>query len=75
MQHSRHGSDGRGEVALTAGERKEVHSAVLLKQLDIFDMCWDGPKICSSGQRLILQAWLSIVVSAFMLHVCVFHRV
>lgn len=67
MQHYRDGSDGRGEVALTAGERKELHSAVLLKQLDIFDMCWDDPKNCSSEQTLILQVWLSIVLNASML--------
>lgn len=59
MQHYEDSSDGRGEVALSAGERKEVHSAVLLKQLDVFDMCWDDTKSCSSGQRLVLQVWLS----------------
>lgn len=58
MQHYGDGTDSRGEVSLTAGERKD-HSAVLLKQWDIFDMCWDGTKSCSSGQRLILQVWMS----------------
>lgn len=38
MKNSRDGSDGKGEVALTARERKEVHSTVLLEQLDIFDV-------------------------------------
>lgn len=75
MQHYRDGTEGRSEVALTAGGRKEVHSAMLLKQLDIFDVCWDDPKHYSSGQRLILQVWLSIVLNASMLHACVFHRV
>lgn len=75
MQHYRDGNDGRSEVALTAREGKEVHSAVLLKHLDVFGMLWDELKHCSSGQRLILQVWLTVVLNVSMLHACVFHRV